>query len=359
MPYRINQRGSLVVDRRYRELGRIRRASGIHNKAMLTKLHTMMDNLYENGRLDVLRDIKSGVVRPLEVYEHWRTQQIEQVPSVATLKPIVPAIPDWIEKHEVSDKTKKGYREHFRAFQKVISAETKILDLPLAVGRYRNHCLEHGTHRAFNLTRSIIQAFLSRSFGRHHSLWQSVSHIQTLKTEQKRRSRVVTPREFQDVLDGLHEIADEHGMMAHSMIVTGMNWAEYASGDWEVLADRVVIHGTKREGRDRVVPLLDSLVTKPERAYKAFRLALRKAGDMSPHDLRRSFSHWMEMAQIPRTRRRLYLGHGSADVTDRYEKHELTGYLVKDAEAIRAYIEVSTTASDEEPAMPDFVESGL
>ena len=77
---------------------------------MLKKLYTMMDNLYENGRLDVLRDIKDGVITPLQAYEFWRTQQIENVPSIATLKPIVPEIPVWLETHDIGDKTRKGYR---------------------------------------------------------------------------------------------------------------------------------------------------------------------------------------------------------------------------------------------------------
>ena len=65
------------------------------------------------------------------------------------------------------------------------------------------------------------------------------------------------------------------------------------------------------------------------------------------------------MAQIPRTRRRLYLGHGSADVTDRYEKHELSEYLVRDSERIRAYIQQNVESKDSEQTETGSVESGL
>lgn len=96
--YKTNDRGTYVLDWRRPEIGRTRRATGIRdNVQMVRKLRTMMDNLYENGRLDVLRDIKNGVIRPLEAYEFWRTQELEQIPSVATLRPIKPTIPDWIE----------------------------------------------------------------------------------------------------------------------------------------------------------------------------------------------------------------------------------------------------------------------
>jgi hypothetical protein len=43
---------------------------------------------------------------------------------------------------------------------------------------------------------------------------------------------------------------------------------------------------------------------------------------------------WMEDAEIPRTRRRLYLGHSAQDVTDRYEKREITAFLAEDRDRL-------------------------
>jgi hypothetical protein len=40
---------------------------------------------------------------------------------------------------------------------------------------------------------------------------------------------------------------------------------------------------------------------------------------------------------IARTRGRLYLGHGTRDVTDLYEAHEVSAFLVEDAEKLTAF----------------------
>jgi hypothetical protein len=51
----------------------------------------------------------------------------------------------------------------------------------------------------------------------------------------------------------------------------------------------------------------------------------------------------MEEAGIPRTRRRLYLGHGAKDVTDLYEVHDVTAYLAEDAARLGRYLDESVT----------------
>jgi integrase len=60
-----------------------------------------------------------------------------------------------------------------------------------------------------------------------------------------------------------------------------------------------------------------------------------------PYDLRRTYAHWLEEAGIPRTRRRMYLGHGARDATDLYESHEVEGFLAEDAAKPRQFLEVS------------------
>jgi hypothetical protein len=48
----------------------------------------------------------------------------------------------------------------------------------------------------------------------------------------------------------------------------------------------------------------------------------------------------MELARIPRTRRRMYMGHGAKDVTDLYEEHEVTAFLVEDATKLREFLKL-------------------
>lgn len=53
---------------------------------------------------------------------------------------------------------------------------------------------------------------------------------------------------------------------------------------------------------------------------------------------RDAYAQWMEAAGIPRTRRKMYPGHGATDVQDFYERHELDAYLAADAERMRGHI---------------------
>ena len=65
---------------------------------------------------------------------------------------------------------------------------------------------------------------------------------------------------------------------------------------------------------------------------------MASAGSACVHDLRKTFSNWCEGAGIPRTRRRLYLGHGRRDVTDLYEEHDVSSFLENDAKALRRFV---------------------
>ena len=90
-------------------------------------------------------------------------------------------------------------------------------------------------------------------------------------------------------------------------------------GEWTCrqLPPHVHIEGTKRARRVRDVPLWAGVLRGPVRSRSAFRAAWdRHLGDkFGIYDLRRSFAVWMEDAGIPRSRRKLYLGHSAGDVT--------------------------------------------
>jgi hypothetical protein len=59
---------------------------------------------------------------------------------------------------------------------------------------------------------------------------------------------------------------------------------------------------------------------------------------VTPYRARKSYDRWMQDAGVPRVRRRQYLGHGKADVSDNYEFYEVTAYLKGDAEKMRSQL---------------------
>ncbi len=333
-PYRRNDRGTFVLNLRVRGLGRIFRASGTTDPETFELMRAMFKTLLNKGRLDLLKAVKDGVITPLELYSAYAADGLHQLPSAETIRPLEDGLRDWLAGFEASDGHRLNADGAIRALCRVAPAKVRLVDLPEVLKRYRWQCQKAKTPRAFNLARSTAQAFTRDTFGRHHYLWQAVSAVRLLR-EKRARGNPQTPTQLRALMGRL---PTPYGDMAWAMAVTGMGIKEYW-GDWEMLDDRVAIHGTKRGGRERVVPRVGG-VYRPTRGYQPFRVALAEAskGAVEPYDMRRSFVTWLESAGIPRTRRRLYMGHGAKDVTDLYEHVQVTAYLEEDAGLLRRFL---------------------
>lgn len=349
MVWQINNRGTFVIDRRFKGIGRIRRASGTTSKETLQQIVSMLKEFYETGKHAVLREIQRGTVTPIEVFGYWREGKLDHIPSAATLKPILPTITDWILSHNVTDITKRNYTFSIKRFAD-IAGNVQIQDLPEAVEVYRQHCMDAGKHRSFNFARTPILAYLRATFGRSHHLYQAVSGIRTLTEKTKRQAPQLSVAEAVELMRALPPV---HSEIARAMLLTGMGWTEVLN-EWWIESDRVVIKGTKAKGRDRFVPLIDPDLKRPERGTKAFRTQLKKVRpDVSPYSFRRTFAHWLEMAGVPRARRRMYLGHSGKDVTDLYERHDVARFLQTDAKLFKDWFFAEWEKSKkEEPSDP-------
>lgn len=66
-------------------------------------------------------------------------------------------------------------------------------------------------------------------------------------------------------------------------------------------------------------------------------LGLKRPLDL--YNCRRHYAHWLQLARVPRARRRWYYGHQSGDVTDLYEQHEVEAYLRRDGRRLRWVLE--------------------
>jgi hypothetical protein len=73
------------------------------------------------------------------------------------------------------------------------------------------------------------------------------------------------------------------------------------------------------------------------------KLRERTNRSIAPYDLRRTYANWLESSGIPRTRRRIYRGHGAQDIGDLYEAHEVEAFLKEDAAKISAFLKIVTT----------------
>lgn len=323
--------GTFVVDIRLKAIGRIRRASGTKDRETFRAIITMLKQLHATGKHSVLREIQSGLVSPIEVYGYWIQNQLDHLPSASSLQPIQSTFNKWIETHDVIATTKRNYKSEITRFVAVVG-DIPISDLAAGVAHYKVICRDSDKARTFSALRTALLAFLRAN--KHTQLWKEVSDIKPLKVERKKQAPQLTVVEAHSLL---HTMSKKYADVARAMLFSGMHWKEVV-GKWEFQRDRIVIHGTKAAGRERIVPIIQSFP--PVTCSNiSFRRALRKVRpDLSPYSFRRTYAHWMEMAGIPRARRIAYLGHGKKDTTDLYEAHQIEAYLQEDAKTFRNYV---------------------
>lgn len=336
---------TLVIDRTFKGVGRIKRATGTSIPLVRRKLSRMLTALAEEGRVDLLRAIRDGDLTLLEVHHAYQRKELEKLPTAATVKPLAEAMTAWLDglvvPADVSAKHKSSLETSRRYFER-LDPKAPIADLPRLLETLRT-TLGRKHPRSFNLARAAASAFVRATLKRSHPLWLAIGAVEIRKTTKTRTHAPLSPTQLSGFFPAPE--SDPVDAIAWGMATTGMGAAEYW-GAWSVRADRVHIDGTKREGRVRDVPLVRAPAV-PAMHRRTFedKLRERTARAITPYDLRRTFANWLEAAGVPRTRRKLYLGHGAGDVTGLYELHEVTDFLAADGERLRAYLGLSHTKS--------------
>lgn len=328
---------TLRIDRTFKSVGRIARASGTTTPAVRRNIDRMLTALNDEGRLDILRALRDGKLAFLQVYDAYRRKALHELPLAETMRPIAEAMTEWIESLLVPrDYSAKhvGSLETSRRYFERAEAKAMVSDLPRVLEQLRTTLgVEHP--RSFNLARTAALAFVRATLKKSHPLWLACSAVEPRKVGQGRVHRPMTPDQMRNFFPSPDN--DDVDAIAWSMVTTGMHQEEFW-GQWSTLADRVHIHGTKRRGRVRDVPLVQ-VPTVPRMHRRTFEDKVReRIRVITPLDFRRTYANWLEAAGIPRTRRKLYMGHGAGDVTGLYELHEVDAFLAGDAVKLRAWI---------------------
>lgn len=342
---------TLMIDRRYRGVGRIKRASGTKVPAVKRKIERMLKTLHEDGRLDILRHIRDGQLSFLEVLDAFQRRRLDQLPVGDTIQPLAKTFEAWVDSLIVPVDYSADHVRTMRTtirYLKDASANGVIADAPAILEKLRDS-LGREHPRSFNLARSHVMAFFRVKFKRNHPLWLACSAVEPRKVPKTTKRTPLTPEQMRNWFPKPE--TDPLDAIAWGMATTGMHQKEYW-GRWETKADRVEIFGTKREGRRRSVPLIMAPAVPVWRDRRTFEDKLRERTDQfTPYDLRRTYANWMESSSIPRTRRKLYLGHGPEDVTDLYEQHEVAAYLAEDAAKLRAFVGLPVVSAPQLQAM--------
>jgi integrase len=335
---------TLMIDRRYRGVGRIKRASGTKIPAVKKKIERMLEVLHGQGRLDILRALRDVRIDFLEVLDAYQRNALDTLPVGAALAPLAKAFEDWMNSLRADVDASES---HIRAMRTTVNY-LKAVDAKAPIGHAAavldklNETLGAKHPRSFNLTRSHVLRFVRAKLKKNHPVWLACAAVEPRKVPKTTKRTPLTPDQMRNFFPNPE--TDQLDGIAWSMATTGMHQKELW-GRWETKADRVEIQGTKRGGRRRSVPLIQA-PTVPACHRRTFEDALRsRTSQFTPYDLRRTYATWLESAGIPRTRRRLYMGHGVKDVTDLYEQHEVTAFLSDDGEKLRSFVGITASGS--------------
>ena len=326
---------TLMIDRRFPGVGRIQRHSGTDDPQVREEMYRMLKNLSDLGRVDVLNGLKNNALDFVTVYDKWRKQELGKLAVVESLTTVQDAFTKWLDTAELSEDTIAGYKGCTASLVKM-KPRGVLTDLPEMVRKLREQGKRRGIGRSFNQTEAVVQSYLRHHYGRHHPLWLEVSAVKNLP--KGIRSTRGLARSVKDVQRVCKALKHPLGKMFWTMCVTGMNPKEYW-GDWTHDKEKVVIHGTKRKARERVVPVVDPHLVKPGCSRVYLRNQLKKIEPTwKISDGRKCFSYWTLEVGIPLIRRKSYMGHVTVNLTDFYAQHELDTHLTTDGKLLRDYI---------------------
>lgn len=343
-PHKAGGRGSFILDRKTR-VGRIAVASGTTHAPTFRRLNEMITTLDETGRGDLLREMREGRLKPLAVYEAFRVNELHRLPLGELLKPLTESLNAWLETVECS---KAQRAAHKTMVNKVTErGPGTIADLPGRLVLVGLDCRKAKTPAQFNRVRASTLSFVRDTLKRSHRLYGELRDVPVMKEKKSPERQPQTWGALVQHANRLNDVDPRYRNAMWAMALNGMGPKEYFIDGWQVQADRVLIHGVKREKRARSVPRVranyylaptPNRVVGKEREMRVFGETLLELCGIRPYDLRRTYANWLEAAGVPRTRRKLYLGHSGGDVTSLYEQHEVEAFLKEDAERLERYL---------------------
>jgi hypothetical protein len=333
-------RGSLILKRKFRGAPCFRRATGTDDPKVVEQIDLMLRAFYTQARFDYLEALCDGRLHPLATLAQWRRGREISMPPAELAHGLEDAWRAW-ERSVAGSDHRSSIGTTRRALR--IPRTARIDALPDLLAAMVRH--NRGKTRTVNLARNHVRAFLRDTVGVSHDLYAKVRDMRPEKKKPRARGTPHSPGLLLDLVPKMNELQTHCGDMMWTMAATGMGNREYWYDGFEALEDRVLIHGKKRAGRERVVMRWsDRDLTQPACWEGRLRDVLRRAsgGAVMVYDLRRSFARWCEEAHIIASNIEAYLGHGPKTMLALYTRGQLPGQLAADAEKMRAYVASAT-----------------
>lgn len=354
---------SIEIDIRF-DGGRVRvkQATGLTDRRTVNDVRAMLRLLWRQPQhrgiiVDLARPLTDPKRRNLfDVYAAYLSGRLADLSPSFDDQELRGRFDAWFAQFQASESHRRRVEQCFDNLLEQVRHKPRLSELPDLLEAYRMRCVKAGTPRAFNYAKQSSLALLRDTVGRRHPLWLGTADIASMP-ESKQGVPPLTVAEAHAVTKRLLALPVSHkgqrsgpypsGTALHveaAEIWEGMCWTGMGQtemwGEWTTLPDRVRINGTKRPGRrwgttGREVPLICAM-RKPTMTVGRFEKLLKRAG-ASPYQARHSYAIWLEEAEVMRTVRRMLLGHGAKDVTDRYERREISQLLAGVREKMLKY----------------------
>lgn len=335
-PHRNHGRGTLMIDRQFRGVGRICRASGTGDLKEFRAINALLSRLHSLHRSDFLAAVRDGLIHPLDLFLQVERKGLDSLDALASVAESIPARvrwERWCEETQVAN-TRKMYHLSWRYLERFLPADPTVGDLVPALVRLKAEMRD--TAPTFNRTRASLQAFLKHTVGTKHEAYEALQGVPPLRERAKRREGIPIDRCI-EIRDGLP--ADAAGAW-WSLVTSGMRVGELCQengSSWTVDGHAIVIDGSKTEHSARIVPL----VVTPEATATADRLRRALSRDfpgVTPHVARYSFKALAIDAGIPETRVEQYLGHSTKGMAGLYGRVNLREWVSQDREMLLSYL---------------------
>lgn len=170
-----------VVD----ECGKSRKASGAGPER--DDLVAMLRLLPKQGYAELVRDIKAGRRKLLDVYARFTAGTLEELRGPRGEALLEPLLEKWLGEAEVAESTRLQRRDSFAYLKKCMRGKPLLRDLPALLTEFRAQCVARGHATTFNHAKSAAQAFLRDMIGRHTNAWARVSDVPTMKEAKRGR----------------------------------------------------------------------------------------------------------------------------------------------------------------------------
>lgn len=334
-PHRSHARGTLVIDRQFAGIGRLRRASGTVDPREYQQINDLLTTLFRRRRLDHLAAIRDGLAHPLDLLiqvQRRGLDSLDDLPLPQDLKPIADAWESWVAGTRRPN-TRRMYAQAWRYLLRHLPDQATLGDLPAALLALRAE--QRDKAPTFNRTRASVQAFVSFTAGTKHPAYVALEGIGKLTEATERREGLTIGQ----AIAIRHALAPEAGAIWWQLVTTGMRVGELymeQGATWSTNDTTVMVAGTKTRNASRVLPRLADLVA-PSLPLRRLRGLLREHG-VTPHVARYTFKVFAEDAGLPSNRVEQYMGRSPRGMSGLYSRVELASWVAQDRPLLLAYL---------------------